>query len=312
MNNIDSIKKQLDFINQTIFQNNAELEQNPDDFAQELTIASLESHRTDLLKQLELLLAEQEKSLIEIRLIGTQVINGSIPLRLLSKIAEPFSLAVTHAASYLHSNENYILDKEAQDNLERSLDLRLSALGIGSTRLYITGNMTEDLGGESLLPATLEMIFNLLNAKDEDSFYDIVHEIGHSSAKQIEKFISVLDKENLNADCLWESKKGHAYSWCGKKDRITEIKYLLEKTGEPTITEVVLSGVINLLSDTGRIGFTNSDGTKIKVIYKNNLFPQVTKLNLGDRVSLRVEKTSFFDETIDTYIHKYKLIGVIL
>ncbi|WP_434777609.1 hypothetical protein [Neisseria sp. Ec49-e6-T10] len=310
MSALEQLRNRLENINKLLFDEKSTLQNDPNNFALKLSVRSLEDHVSDLAKQIELAEAEQEKSLIELRLIGEQVKNGSIPLKLLSKIASPFSSAVTNAALKLHSNNKYTPDRETIDNFERSLDLRLSSLGVGSTKLYITGNVTADLGGDSFLPNTLETIFALLNA-NEENFYDLVHHIGYKSAKSIEEFVSVLDKENLSADCSWSNKNGDEFFWKGRKEEITKIKYLLEKTDEPEVIEISIKGVVNLLSETGRIEITPDNEHKIKVMYKSDLFPQVAKLSLGDRAIFKIEKTSFFNSTVNDYVYKYKLLDVL-
>ncbi|MEW6023455.1 MAG: hypothetical protein AB1807_15095 [Pseudomonadota bacterium] len=281
------------------------LNANPHDFGARLTLASMLSHLDDLNRQVMLLEAEEVRGLIDFRLVGNQVTNGTIRLGLLAKLAAPLADVLTATAHRFRFRED---DKPGTwDQVSKMLDLRLAALGSGSTRLYLTGNASLDLTGQSLFDASMKQLFALLNA-DHESFFDSVHAMGPRAARAAETLLKAMESEDVAAELSWTSLNAQPYYWEGRTDRITQLRALLEQTEERQTENLELNGAISLLSDTTRLEIREDGKTKAtKIRYRRDQLPLIADLTVGQRVVLEVEKTSFYDKSEQRLTEQYRL-----
>ena len=293
------------------------IEKNPNSFFDKLELQSLESHYSDVYQQLTIARAEAQKELIEMRLFGSRVERGSIPLSLLAKIAEPLQKSISHAVfNIVGGNRDIQVHKkkhvvsETLKSISRDLDLRLVGVGTGSTRLFITGNSTPDLADTSFLPIAVESIIGLLNAT-EDTFYDFAHHIGSKSSFQIKELIEELEKESASVDLTWYSESGEAKVWHGKRHEIRKVSALLSKLGEPETRERQIRGEVVLLAKTGRMEVL-ADNIKFKIKYPARLFSDVSeKMRIGQLANLKISEKSYFDEVRQQDIKQYDLLEVL-
>jgi hypothetical protein len=285
------------------------LRQNPNDFGKELALSSLRSHLEDLNRQVILLEAQETRELINFRLIGNQVSDGTITLGLLAKLAGPLA-EVLHASAYrLRYNDE---DKpEARNHIQKLLDLRLAGLGEGSTRLYLTGNATPDLAGQSLLEDAMKQLFALLNA-DQEGFFDALHAMGPRAARAAESLLKAMESEEVAAELSWTTPAQQSFVWEGRTDRITMLRSLLEQTEERQTEIVELRGIISLLSDTLRLEIREDGRTKpTKIRYRKEQASLIAGLTVSQRVVVEVEKTSFFNKSEQRTIEHYRLGNII-
>lgn len=278
------------------------------DFAARLALSSLRSHLDDLNRQAILLEAEEVRGLIDFRLVGNQVTNGTIRLGLLAKLAAPLADVLTATAHRFRFRDD---DKPGSwEQISRMLDLRLASLGSGSTRLYLTGNASMDLTGESLFDTSMTQLFALLNA-DQESFFDSVHEMGPRAARAAETLLKAMETEDVAAELSWTSQSAQPYYWEGRTDRITQLRALLEQTEERQTEMLELRGAISLLSDTTRLEIREDGKAKAtKIRYRKDQLPLIADLTVGQRVVLEVEKTSFYDKSEQRLIEQYRLGGI--
>lgn len=278
------------------------------DFRTNLALSSLRSHLDDLNRQALLLEAEEDRGLIDFRLIGNQVNNGTIRLGLIAKLAAPLADVLTSAAHRFRYRDD---DKPGSwDQVSQMLDLRLAALGSGSTRLYLTGNTTLDLTGQSLFDASMKQLFALLNA-DQEGFFDSVHAMGPRAARAAETLLKTMEAEEVAAELSWTSLNAQPYYWEGRTDRITQLRALLEQTEERQTEHLELRGTISLVSDTTRLEIREDGKSKAtKIRYRKDMFPLIGDLTVGQRVVLAVEKTSFYDKSEQRLIEQFRLTDV--
>jgi len=278
---------------------------NANDFAGRLALSSLRSHLADLNRQAFLLEAEEVRGFIDFRLIGNQVTNGTIRLGLLAKLAAPLADVLTATAHRFRFRDD---DKPGSwDQVGRMLDLRLAALGAGSTRLYLTGNAALDLTGESLFDVSMTQLFALLNA-DQESFFDSVHAMGPRAARAAETLLKAMETEDVAAELSWTSHNAQPYYWEGRTDRITQLRALLEQTEERQTEVLELRGAISLLSDTTRLEIREDGKAKAtKIRYRKDQLPLIADLTVGQRVVLEVEKTSFYDKSEQRVTEQFRL-----
>lgn len=304
-NELQNVKLRAQEVGGMIAERERSLNAAPDDFGSKLTLSSLRAHLDDLNRQAILLEAEEVRALVDLRLIGSQVSNGTIRLGLIAKIAAPLADVLTAAAHRYRYRDD---DKPATwDRVSAMLDLRLAALGAGSTRLYITGNAAEDLTGHSLFDASMRQLFDLLNA-DQESFFDSVHEMGPRASRAAETLLKAMEAENVSAELSWTSAGAKAYYWEGRSDRITQLRAMLEQTEERQTELVQLQGAVSLVSDTMRMHIREDGKSKAtKIRYRKEQLPLIADLTVGQRVILEVERTSFYDKAEQRLIEQFSL-----
>lgn len=285
------------------------LQQNPNDFSKELAVSSLRSHLEDLNRQVIILEAQESRELINFRLIGNQVTDGTITLGLLAKLAGPLA-DVLHAAAYRLRYKDE--DKpEARNHIQKLLDLRLAGLGEGSTRLYLTGNATPDLAGQSLLDESMKQLFALLNA-DQEGFFDALHAMGPRAARAAESLLNAMESEEVAAELSWTTPEQQSFVWEGRTDRITMLRSLLEQTEERQTEIIELKGTISLLSDTLRLEIREDGRAKpTKIRYRKDQAALIAGLSVSQRVVVEVERTSFFNKSEQKMIEQYRLGNIL-
>lgn len=266
------------------------------------------AHVQELSKEQTFAESQERLEVVEFRLFGGLVNTGSIPLRTLSNIAGPFYEWISAAAHHLRYGDD---EKPIGTDIDQALDLRLAGIGLGSTRLFFTGNTSGDLTGERLLVKTLHNLFALLNS-DHEVFYDALHNIGHKSASKLSDLIKALSMEGLSVNLSWGESSNHVVTWDGKRDEIGRIAQLLSVVSEATHEDVEMRGHIVLLSETGRIQIRDPDfGTKYSIKYASEQYQLVKKLRLGMFAELKVRMTQFRHPATHKTIEKYLLIDVL-
>lgn len=305
---LEQVKQRVAEVRTLLHDREKALMQNPGDFSKELALSSLRSHLEDLNRQVILLEARESRELINFRLIGNQVTDGTITLGLLAKLAGPLA-EVLHAAAYRlrYKDEE---KPEARNHIQSLLDLRLAGMGEGSTRLYLTGNATPDLAGHSLLEDSMRQLFALLNA-DQEGFFEALHAMGPRAARAAESLLKAMESEEVAAELSWTTPEQQSFFWEGRTDRITMLRSLLEQTEERQTETVELKGTISLLSDTLRLEIREDGrGKPTKIRYRKEQGPLIAGLTVSQRVIAEVEKTSFFDKSEQKLIERYRLIDI--
>lgn len=307
---LQQIRQRMKDVRELIVDREHALRQHPGDFGGKLALSSLRSHMEDLNRQALLLEAGEARELIDFRLIGNQVTDGTITLSLLAKLAGPLADVLTAAACRFRYKDE---DKPgAREQVQRMLDLRLAALGEGSTRLYLTGNATPDLAGQSLLEESMKQLFALLNA-DQEGFFDSVHAMGPRAARAAEALLKAMESEDVAAELTWTAPSAQSYHWEGRTDRITQLRAMLEQTEERQTEVIELRGAISLLSDTTRLEIReDSKSRATKIRYRKDQLPMIADLTVGQRVVVEAEKTSFFDKSEQKLIEQYRLSKILL
>lgn len=306
---LQQIRRRAQDVRTMISDKEAHLRTKPSDFAIKLTLSSLRTHLEDLTRQLILLEAGTERKLVELRLIGNQVTDGTIAIGLLAKLAGPLA-DVLHSTAYRLRYQN--TDKpNAKDHIQKLMDVRLAGLGEGSTRLYLTGNVTPDLAGDSLFDTAMRQFFALLNAGLED-FFEAVHAMGPEAARAAENLLRAMESEEVSAELTWTSPDSQIYQWEGRSDRIVQLRSLLEQTEERQTEIIELRGSISLLSDTARMEIRQDGQSRAtRIRYRKDQLHLIAGLTVGQRVVLEVEHTSFLDKSEQRVVDQYRLVQML-
>lgn len=259
--------------------------------AARIFLGSLSQQQKAIEHELHLAKAERAHEVLHLRLHGTLLSDGTIPLRLLAKISNPLNAAIETAAWRVwdtNADTNQI-----DDQFIRLLDLRLAGLESGSTELLVMGNLSPDLTGESALDVALRRIFSLFSSVPEE-LPETLNEIGIKSGRHIGDLMLTLERENIAVDAYWHAPDDHEYMWQGRPSEITRLRVLLEEIGEPEVSIYPIAAEVHLLSTTGRIGLRATEsGQKLNVSFARALKEEVGQLRLGDKAIFELEQTTY-------------------
>lgn len=274
-------------------------------FALELSIISLQSHIEDLSFQLKTAKEQRQKEVVELRLIGHEVENGTVPLELLANLSKYFSGLVTAASAKLKLGQD--VSGVISSEITYPLNLRFAAIGQGSSRLFITGDTSPDLFGESLLENSLNGLFELLNSDFNESLSDQVHFLGLRSIHNLADFLKVLRKRSIELELSWTAPNETKHYWKGRRDKIQILEKLLDGYSASDPVNAIVNGVVELISRSGKLDIRQADGDLIKVTYSKTLFADVRKLRLGDNVRLDCNEITVFNSSTEEERKKYSL-----
>ncbi|MBO3273193.1 hypothetical protein [Hymenobacter defluvii] len=238
----------------------------------------------------------REKEIIEVRLIGRQAVNGSLPLEILSKVSATL-------AESLHQVSKYALTglqtakRGLMDEVKAKLDLRLAKLAPGSTRLFITGQTNPDLFGNSLLADALERSFNILEVDEPTEILDRVSNIGHASVVAIQKFLRSITDSGLEVEMSWDSPQDTMYRWQANTARLVSISSALGQIQELAPKTFEFTGTAISLSLKGVVELKTEERNRIIASYPNSLLGAIQELHVGQLcygtvVELTVEHTT--------------------
>lgn len=276
----------------------------PNDFFLQLAAKNQKSAAESAQHDLLIDDAYEAGELIDLRLLGPRA-NGSISLDWFIKAMAPLSKSWRLAAARLRHGSN--VPRIVSDDIKSALNLKLAGIGYGSTRIFVTGNSTPDLTGESLLQATLAQIFELLNASSDD-FYDAVDAVGGRAAHQLGDFMKELDSGGFAAQFTWQSPKGRM-TWDGRPNEITRIRALLDTIREPDRYEESITGRVAGITDTGKLDLRTDDG-KIMIRFPLRLTDMVQRLTITSQTTVRVSTARYWDSVQKRDTYKRQLISV--
>lgn len=276
----------------------------PDDFFLQLAAKNQAAAALSVSRKAALSEAEEIGELVDLRLIGARA-NGSLPIDSFLDTIGPLTKAWKLAAHRLRYGHDAI--RGAASDVVNALNFKLAGLAPGSTHVFITGNASPDLTGDSLLQATLNQTFRLLNASQAD-FYDAVDAVGGKSAHQLSEFMKGLGKAGLAVQFSWNSTEG-LRRWEGRPDEITRVRALLDTVNEPEIYPETLEGSVAGITDTGRLALRTPEG-KILIRFPLKLTEQVQKLRIRSQAKIKVETSKYWDSVEKKDIFKRHLISV--
>jgi len=265
-------------------------------FANRLAAESMQSHVDDLRQQVSLLETRPVIELVELRLKAQRFADGSIPLRLLAKLSEDFRQMLGYAALRLTSGG---MDrKRVPEQLYDELDIRLSAVLPGSSRLVLTTSSNRDLLDDGLAKGALERFFRVLETGGTGTeFLEAVTDLGPGSAKRLRDLLHQVQNSNAQLDLSWRYSGETVKRWQGDDNALTAVTHALDVTEINARQEVVLAGSVELLSKRERIHLRTDEGRSVRILFPVRLLPRVAELHLDQHVRLRCSVT----ETLNPY-----------
>ena len=278
-------------------------------FAYLLASQSMAAHVEDLQQQLALNDSRPIIELLELRLKAPCFHDGSVPLRLIAKAADDLRQMVGYAA--LRLTHGGLDRKRVPEVVYKELDLRLAAVLPGSSRLVVTTAAHRDLLDDGLSKGTLDRIFRVLESEgDGDQFLEAVTDLGPGSAKRLRDFLHLVIDAGAELDFHWRYSGETVRRWDGNDKALSNITHALDVTEITKSEEVVLTGVIELLSKRERIHLHTDQGNSVRVLFPSRLLPKVAELHLEQSVRLRCAVTETMNKLTNEKSTFYELLHV--
>lgn len=278
-------------------------------FAYSLASQSMAAHVDDLQQQLALLDSRPVIELLELRLKAPRFRDGSVPLRLIAKAAEELRQMVGYAA--LRLTRGGLDRKRVPEDVYNELDLRLAAVLPGSSRLVVTTAAHRDLLDDGLSKGTLDRIFRVLESEGHgEQFLEAVTDLGPGSARRLRDLLHLVIAAGAELDFQWRYSGETVRRWDGSDKALSTIAHALDVTAITEREEVVLTGVVELLSKRERIHLRTDQGKSVRVLFPSRLLPKVAELHLEQAVRLRCAVTETMNPLTNETSTFYELLRV--
>lgn len=304
-NRIDWLERQLAQVRHFIARDTQRLRESPGKFSIQLSLNSWKSHQEELQQELRQAKEALQHEVVEMRLLGRRM-DGSIPLRLLVKVSDKFHNALAQAAYHLRYGKSP--SKGVPAELADEIDLRLSGLAFGSTRLIFAGNIAPDATGDSILEGALDQIFQVLASPSNEQIRELVSTIGVKAARELGSLLELLEKQQIGAELTWPAPDAKVHHWGGSLDAVRIAHQRLSTFTNIKPEVVSVSGVIAVLNDSGAITLRLEDGSKVKVSYNKQQYNHAQQYTLGQQVTLKAMCYTVRDELTGKESSTYKLI----
>ncbi len=247
--------------------------------------------------------------IIDFRLKATSLNTGSVPLSLISKIADDIRSMIGYAA--LRLIQGGIDRKRVPKDLYEELDLRLAGILPGSSRLIVEGSANRDLLDDGLNKGALERIFSVLDTFGEgEQFLEAITDLGPASAKKLREFLKVLVNHSAEAEFTWRYSGKEVRKWCGSKESIQNVASALEVTEIIEQEKITLIGKIELLSKRERIDLRTQEGHLVRVLFPKILLSRVSELHLDQEVILQCQVTETENPLTNESSIFYELVDI--
>ncbi len=284
----------------------ARADDNPEDWLLQSIATSQQNAVVEAARQLSLAEVGPADVALEWRLVGQRLKFGELPLSLLAKLADPLNKLLLRAAYFARNKAEP--QHGVGEDLANELDLRLSGLAPGSTRIFLAGNATPDTTGNSALSEGIEHLLDaLISADDFQAFYERIGDLGESASHALRDTLRALEQEEASVEVIWRTPTG-TRTWSGPYDQVVRLRSLLDGVSEPTIRQAEVAGAVEVLNANGTIRLTDSFGQKKSVRFNpKNQTDQVSSLRLGQHVTLSVTERVVLDPISGNEVSQYRL-----
>lgn len=245
---------------------------------------------------------ESQGAIVELRFLGAQAENGSLPLDYFLKIFNPLSTAIKRVAYNLLTDK---VRKNIPNEIKDALNIRLADIRTGSTRILLSGSIEKDCTNQSLFSDSMTEIFDLLNA-EHDEIHDRVKKIGETSAKYLSDALKATKSLDLTLEMTW-SQPNKNNQWKGTVGNLDKIISLLADFVMEKEYEEIIEGTIYSISKQA-IKVKQQDGSFILVKYHPKLLSFVQTLSVLTDTRLKVRTKKLFNEATQEYAYNYKLL----
>lgn len=279
-------------------------------FAYSLASRSIASHIDDLSQQLVLLEDRPILELVEFRLKASRLQDGSVPLSLVSKATDEIRQMLGYAA--LRLSRGGLDRKRIPNELYDELDLRLAAVLPGSSRLLITTASHRDLFDDGIAKNTLDRVFRVLASGGEGAeFLEAVTDLGPSSARRMRNFLHLVRGASAELELSWRYSGQQVRQWDGTENALSSVTHALDVTELNSREELILEGIIELLSKRERIHLLTDTQKAIRILFPKRLLPRVSELHLDQHVRLHCSVTETSNPFTGESSTFYELLDVV-
>lgn len=251
----------------------------------------------------------QTANSLEWRLIGERTKNGSVPMGLLAKLADPLNKLLLKAAFFARTNENP--NRGVGELFAREMNLKLAGLAEGSARLFIVGNTAPDATGSAPLVEGIDHLFETLQEGDNPTgFYESLGDLGGQASEELHDVLKAIEQEECSVEVKWHTA-GEVKSSQLRFDQIVRMRTLLEDSVDPEPVDCRVEGLIGLLASTGRIQIVQANGEKINIRFRPKTQGDwVSKLRLGQLVALETKAKAYRDPASGEVSQVHRLSGM--
>lgn len=285
----------------------AKLASEPSSFAYQMSLESLEKHVRELRQELFQLKKKREKEIIELRLIGGETEQATIPLEILGKIATRLSEVIYSAAffSKTHSESTYI-----PADLKSVLNLRFVGTAPGSVRIFLTGNLVPNLFGDSLLENCLQNTLDLLFSNNADEIAYHLSKLGKNSGRKIRGLLKTFLESDLEVEIRWDTPTGQPLFWKGEKDKIQVLKETLDKITFKPAVRINVHAKLVMVNLRGQFEMKEEKGRAYKGHFPMEILGQIQACTIGKDVVAEIEKTEIVNEASNDIKTSFTLISI--
>lgn len=293
MGSIKKISENISQLSAVVEEYSVALNKEPENLSLKITIENLKSQIQELQSQLYQENLKREKEIVQLRFKGKVARFGTLPLALVGGLTDSFYNVVFNTSKYFqYGNKS---GNKIDTIIRETIDLRLEAIGKGSTIFYLSAKTTPDLFGNSVIQSSLENVFDLLNSQSSEQIIDNISIVGSRSIRYYSDFFEELNKDDLELDLTWHSPNETVKIWDGTKEKILSIYNTLNNINFSEPIEINFEGEIITLSLKGRFEILSSDKERYYGTFPNELIEQIKQLHVGDYCKGIILKTIIFN-----------------
>ena len=280
----------------------------PDNVFYQLTLQQAQTRNATLTAEIIERQRQREQEIIEVRLIGRTATRGTLPLDTLALVSK--SLADTLHAVSKYAAAGRSQRRDVLPDVKRRLDLRLAGVAAGSTRLFVSGQTSPDLFGNSLLNTSLERTFDLLAADDPDAVLDQVPAVGHQSIMALQRFLRGIHDCHLEVEMKWDTPANEFRTWAGGTNRLVSLSTMLGHMAEEAPVSFNFTGIVISLSLKGIIEVQDEQQGRILARYPELLLPAIQSLHVGQECRGSMVQQTIVHTTTGTRKASFTLMGI--
>lgn len=274
----------------------------------ELNLNSLKNHLQELYTQLKQVNEDRYKEVISLRLIGKPAQFGSIPLSIAGALTSAFSDALHTTSKYLQFGQRNI--KNSNKIISNTIDLRLEAIGKGSTIFYLSGKTTPDLYGNSLIQDSLDNLFKFVSSENGEDLTNNLNKVGLSSIKHYSRFFRELNEDGLELEMDWITPNNETNKWYGDKDRILSLYNTLNKIQVAEPQEFAFVGKLITNSLKGKFEIDTLDKRTIAGTFPLDLLDKMKTIHIGEECTGVISKQIFLNSSTNKERIEYTLVEI--
>lgn len=308
MDTITQLQNKIAQVQSFIVRDREALQRDPNDVAAKFSLPSWERHFSELKQELLIAQRERHKEIVDLRLMGALVDNGSVPLNILAELSRHLYDLFSRSAHRIQYGKDAL--RGVGSDIPDKLGLSLTGLSYGSSRLAISANVAPDLAGDSPMQASLNEVFEALVSDNADLTHVHLHKIGSKATFSLSQLLRSFQRHSIVAEIEWDSPSGRKYSWTGTLNRIEK---KLDQLGAVNLSSTQVERIkceVEMLSNRGRVDLREVEtNEKMKCSYPSSARELVESLTIGEIRHFIVQVETFTNHATGKTSNEYMLLG---